>query len=109
MPAEEFRFLGLPDHERNFVFVGEAGSGKSEVAMTFARKLAERSPLPVHFFDLDMTKPLFRSRDAAAKTITSVSSACRVPPPQAVRDSAIASARNRAVSLRFIVIFPPSR
>lgn len=67
MPAEEFRFLDLPDHERNFVFVGEAGSGKSEVAMTFARKLAERSPLPVHFFDLDMTKPLFRSRDAAAK------------------------------------------
>ncbi len=52
---------------KNFVFIGEAGSGKSEVAMTFARRLAERSPLPVHFFDLDMTKPLFRSRDAAAK------------------------------------------
>ena len=51
---------------RNFVFVGEAGSGKSEIAMTFARNLANRSSLPVHFFDLDMTKPLFRSRDAAA-------------------------------------------
>ena len=53
--------------KKNYVFVGEAGSGKSEVAMTFARKLVERSPLPVHFFDLDMTKPLFRSRDAAAR------------------------------------------
>ena len=53
--------------KKNFVFVGEAGSGKSEIAMTFARRLAERSPLPVHFFDLDMTKPLFRSRDAAAR------------------------------------------
>ena len=53
--------------KKNFVFVGEAGSGKSEIAMTFARRLAERTPLPVHFFDLDMTKPLFRSRDAATK------------------------------------------
>lgn len=53
--------------KRNFVFVGEAGSGKSEVAMTFARRLARRADLPVHFFDLDMTKPLFRSRDAAAR------------------------------------------
>lgn len=53
--------------KKNFVFVGEAGGGKSEVAMTFARKLAERSSLSVHFFDLDMTKPLFRSRDAAAR------------------------------------------
>lgn len=47
----------------NFVFLGEAGSGKSEIAINFARYLAELGDKPVHFFDLDMTKPLFRSRD----------------------------------------------
>lgn len=52
---------------RNFIFVGESGSGKSEVALNFALWLKllgdERD---VHFFDLDMTKPLFRSRDVEA-------------------------------------------
>ncbi len=57
---------GLLPHKKNFVFVGEAGSGKSELAINFARRLAAAGDLPVHFFDLDMTKPLFRSRDAAA-------------------------------------------
>lgn len=47
----------------NFVFVGEAGSGKSEIAISFAKQLAQRTDKTVHFFDLDMTKPLFRSRD----------------------------------------------
>lgn len=51
--------------ETNFVFLGEAGSGKSEIAVTLAVTLARRGEKPVHFFDLDMTKPLFRSRDAA--------------------------------------------
>lgn len=60
------RVFAQLEAKKNFVFVGEAGSGKSEIAMTFARKLGARSSLPVHFFDLDMTKPLFRSRDAAA-------------------------------------------
>lgn len=46
-----------------FVFIGEAGSGKSEIAVNFALHLAKRGQRPVHFFDLDMTKPLFRSRD----------------------------------------------
>ncbi len=54
----------LPD-KKNFVFVGEAGSGKSEIAINFARRLVSMTDKPVHFFDLDMTKPLFRSRDAA--------------------------------------------
>ena len=53
-------------HKKNFVFVGEAGSGKSELAINFARRLVSMTDKPVHFFDLDMTKPLFRSRDAAA-------------------------------------------
>jgi len=53
-------------HKKNFVFVGEAGSGKSEIAINFARRMTALTDKQVHFFDLDMTKPLFRSRDAAA-------------------------------------------
>ena len=50
----------------NFMFLGEAGSGKSEIAINFALALLEQDdPRPVHFYDLDMTKPLFRSRDQA--------------------------------------------
>ena len=49
----------------NFVFFGEAGCGKSEIAVNLALALAARGDRPVRFFDLDMTKPLFRSRDAA--------------------------------------------
>lgn len=47
----------------NFIFVGEAGSGKSEIAINFAKFLVDLNDKPVHFFDMDMTKPLFRSRD----------------------------------------------
>jgi len=49
----------------NFVFFGEAGCGKSEIAVNLALALAAKGDKPVRFFDLDMTKPLFRSRDAA--------------------------------------------
>lgn len=49
--------------QRNFVFLGEAGSGKSEIAVNMAIALAKHGKRPVHLFDLDMTKPLFRSRD----------------------------------------------
>lgn len=55
--------LGLDPQVRNFVFLGEAGSGKSEIAINFARLLSGEGGRPVHFFDLDMIKPLFRSRD----------------------------------------------
>ena len=51
------------DGKTNFIFIGEAGSGKSEIAINFARYLAVNGDRPVHFFDMDMTKPLFRSRD----------------------------------------------
>lgn len=47
----------------NFVFIGGAGSGKSEIAINFALSLLACGGKPVHFYDLDMTKPLFRSRD----------------------------------------------
>jgi hypothetical protein len=53
----------------NFVFFGEAGCGKSEIAVNLALALAAKGDRPVRFFDLDMTKPLFRSRDAA-ETLT---------------------------------------
>ncbi len=54
---------GLIGNKTNFVFIGEAGSGKSELAINFAGMLAALGDKPVHFFDMDMTKPLFRSRD----------------------------------------------
>lgn len=47
---------------KNYVFVGEAGCGKSELAINLSYSL-NASGLDVHFFDLDQTKPLFRSRD----------------------------------------------
>lgn len=49
--------------KKNFVFLGEAGSGKTEISTSFASALANSNPFPVHFFDLDQTKPLFRARD----------------------------------------------
>ena len=61
------RGLGLDGPWHNFVFLGEAGSGKSEIAISFAKALVKTESRPVHFFDLDMTKPLFRSRDAGAE------------------------------------------
>ena len=57
-----------PDNNiTNFVLIGEAGCGKSEIAINLARYLLRRGDRPVHLFDLDMTKPLFRSRDLAAR------------------------------------------
>lgn len=46
----------------NYAFLGEAGCGKSELSVNAALTMAAEG-LVVHFFDLDMTKPLFRSRD----------------------------------------------
>jgi len=48
---------------KNLVFLGEAGCGKSEAAVNAAMELAASQDRQVHFFDMDMTKPLFRSRD----------------------------------------------
>ena len=49
----------------NYAFFGETGCGKSEIAVNLALALAAEGKKPVRFFDLDMTKPLFRSRDVA--------------------------------------------
>ena len=47
----------------NFILIGEAGCGKSEIALNLARYFADHTDKAVHLFDMDMTKPLFRSRD----------------------------------------------
>lgn len=54
------------ERKSNYLFLGEAGCGKSEIAVNLALELAAAGERPVHFFDLDMTKPLFRSRDVKA-------------------------------------------
>jgi cellulose biosynthesis protein BcsQ len=56
-------FEQLMDEKKNFVFIGEAGSGKSEIVLNIAAKLAEKTGKQVDLFDLDQTKPLYRSRD----------------------------------------------
>jgi len=48
-----------------FVFLGESGSGKSEIAVNWALQLAEQGK-KVRFFDMDQTKPIFRSREVKA-------------------------------------------
>lgn len=52
---------------RKIVFIGESGSGKSEVAINFAVELKRETDREIHFFDMDQTKPLFRSRDIASQ------------------------------------------
>lgn len=49
---------------RNYVLLGEAGCGKSELAINLARRLLDTGK-PVDLFDLDMTKSLFRTREQA--------------------------------------------
>lgn len=49
---------------KNYVFIGGSGSGKSEVAINFALMLTKKSNKEIYFFDMDQTKPLFRSREA---------------------------------------------
>ncbi len=55
----------LLEGKRIAVFLGGAGSGKTEIALNFALGLREETRRRVHFFDMDQTKPLFRARDAA--------------------------------------------
>lgn len=56
-------FDDLMKEKKNFVFIGEAGSGKSEIVLNVAHMLAEKTGQKVDLFDLDQTKPLYRSRD----------------------------------------------
>lgn len=56
-------FDEIMNEKKNFIFIGEAGSGKSEIVLNTAVKLAEKFGKKVDLFDMDQTKPLFRSRD----------------------------------------------
>jgi hypothetical protein len=62
--VESELIAGLLASKRKFLFLGEAGSGKSELAINFALAFAGATERPIHFFDMDQTKPLFRSREA---------------------------------------------
>jgi hypothetical protein len=45
------------------IFVGSYGSGKTEVAVNYARGLAQSGVQNVHLVDLDIVNPYFRSRE----------------------------------------------
>jgi hypothetical protein len=61
------RITDLTGGRRTVIFMGEAGCGKSELSINLAVRLKKETDRPVHFFDMDQTKPLFRSRDVADK------------------------------------------
>lgn len=51
--------------KRNFVFLGEAGSGKTQIAINFAFAFVREQSCAVQLFDMDQTKTGFRARDFA--------------------------------------------
>ena len=60
----EKTFGDILKEKKNFLFIGEAGSGKTEIVLNVAAWLAEHGDgSKVDVFDMDQTKPLFRSRD----------------------------------------------
>lgn len=57
-------FASLLNDRHNVILLGEGGCGKSEVALNLAAALAGGARR-VHLFDMDQTKPLFRTREHA--------------------------------------------
>lgn len=57
----------LIEEKKNYVLIGEAGSGKTELAVSLACALMGKDRRSVHLFDMDQTKPLLRARDAAER------------------------------------------
>lgn len=53
------------EHKRVTLFAGHYGSGKSNLAVNYAIRLAEAG-LPVRIADLDIVNPYFRAKDCAA-------------------------------------------
>lgn len=49
--------------KHNYIFLGEGGSGKTELSLNMALKLKESGNLKVVLIDMDQTKGLFRARD----------------------------------------------
>ena len=50
--------------QKKIVVLGEAGSGKTELAMNLAAQIVREMKEPLRFLDMDQTKPLLRARDA---------------------------------------------
>ena len=50
--------------QKKIVVLGEAGSGKTELAMNLAAQIVRAGGTPLRFLDMDQTKPLLRARDA---------------------------------------------
>ena len=61
----EEKLRALLQRKKNFVLIGEAGSGKTEIALSLASHMTRLTDKQVHLFDMDQTKPDFRARDAA--------------------------------------------
>ncbi|MBE6914057.1 MAG: hypothetical protein E7472_03855 [Ruminococcaceae bacterium] len=61
------RIIEILQGRRTVAFLGEAGSGKTEIALNFALRLRGETDRKIHFFDMDQTKPLFRARDVAER------------------------------------------
>ena len=53
------------DHKRITLFAGHYGSGKTNIALNYARWL-RRQDLPVTIADLDIVNPYFRTKDSEA-------------------------------------------
>ncbi len=60
----EDKLRALLREKKNFVLIGEAGSGKTEIALSLAAHMTRLTDRKVHLFDMDQTKPDFRARDA---------------------------------------------
>ena len=63
----EEKLRALLREKKNFVLIGEAGSGKTEIALSLAAHMTRLTDRRVHLFDMDQTKPDFRARDAQAQ------------------------------------------
>lgn len=50
--------------KNGIIFIGNYGSGKTEVAVNYARHLRTESHSPISLIDLDVVNPYFRSREA---------------------------------------------
>ena len=57
-------YADLLKKKKNFILIGETGSGKTEIALNTAVMLNSQTDRSVHIFDLDQTKAMFRARDA---------------------------------------------
>lgn len=49
---------------KNFVLIGEAGSGKTELALSLAAEMQKLGSRQVYFLDMDQTKSILRARDS---------------------------------------------